>query len=73
MPPPPTATSLFPSAEQAIEFQLKLGVLVGVQVPPALVETPFARAGDILLILLLVMFVGLRFVLPGRKVVEGTR
>ena len=43
------------------------------QLPPALVETLFARAGILPTFVLLVIFVSLRFVLPGQNLADSRR
>ncbi len=43
------------------------------QLPPALAQTPFATIGSIALTLLLVIFAGLRFLLPGQKTADEVR
>jgi len=47
------------------------GGFADAQIPPALAETPMARYGNILLVILLVLVVGLRFLPAGRRAGES--
>jgi apolipoprotein N-acyltransferase len=59
-------SAIIDSYGRSVNSTYRRGGYAEAQIPPALVETPMARFGNVLLLLMLVFVAGLRFFPPGR-------